>query len=407
MPGDAARVSRCRRRMISLASSCASSRGFRLISMRPVFSVGVGAVDADERGQALDVGVLQDRRRPACCWQLAPSRSNDTVCGASVMRLDQAGVLHREEALGDRRCRAARSARACRARPAGSAPGGRAPSQRRGRSGRSACRTSAAPSASSLLALLALRAWRWRSSCAHIIGTRVSDTTAEIRMVTASVTANSRNSRPTTSPMNSSGISTAISDTVSEMMVKPICAEPFSAACERRLALLDVARDVLDHHDRVVDHEAGGDGQRHQRQVVEADSPAGTSRRACRPATAAPTGSGSSSRAGCAGTAKITSTTSTTASSSSISHVVHRGADGRACGRSAPATSSDGGRVALQRRQQRLDAVDHGDDVGAGLALDVEDDRLASCSPRRRAGCSPALASTLATSRRRTGAPFR
>jgi hypothetical protein len=59
----------------------------------------------------------------------------------------------------------------------------------------------------------------------------VSDTTAEIRMVMASVTANSRNSRPTTSPMNSSGISTAMSDTVSEMMVKPICVAPLKAAC--------------------------------------------------------------------------------------------------------------------------------------------------------------------------------
>ena len=71
----------------------------------------------------------------------------------------------------------------------------------------------------------------WRRSLAHIIGTRVSDTTAEIRIVTASVMANSRNSRPTTSRMNRSGISTAISETVSEMMVKPICSEPFSAAC--------------------------------------------------------------------------------------------------------------------------------------------------------------------------------
>ena len=35
---------------------------------------------------------------------------------------------------------------------------------------------------------------------------------------------------PTTSPMNRSGIKTAISDTVSEMMVKPICAEPLIAA---------------------------------------------------------------------------------------------------------------------------------------------------------------------------------
>ncbi len=38
----------------------------------------------------------------------------------------------------------------------------------------------------------------------------------------------------------------------------------------RRLAVLDVARDVLDHHDRVVDDEAGRDRQRHQAQVVQA-----------------------------------------------------------------------------------------------------------------------------------------
>ena len=37
-----------------------------------------------------------------------------------------------------------------------------------------------------------------------------------------------------------------------------------------RQTLLDVACDVLDHDDGVVDHEAGGDGQRHQGQVVEA-----------------------------------------------------------------------------------------------------------------------------------------
>ena len=41
-------------------------------------------------------------------------------------------------------------------------------------------------------------------------------------MVTARVTANSRNRRPTTSCMNNSGMSTAISETVKEMMVKPI-----------------------------------------------------------------------------------------------------------------------------------------------------------------------------------------
>jgi hypothetical protein len=39
-------------------------------------------------------------------------------------------------------------------------------------------------------------------------------------MVPSSGMANSRNSRPTTSPMNSNGCSTAISELASEMMVK-------------------------------------------------------------------------------------------------------------------------------------------------------------------------------------------
>ncbi|MNX94132.1 hypothetical protein D3C86_1263530 [compost metagenome] len=68
------------------------------------------------------------------------------------------------------------------------------------------------------------------SNRAHIIGVRVRETTREIRIATASVMANSRNSRPTTSAMNSSGISTAISDNVREIRVKPICLAPLSAA---------------------------------------------------------------------------------------------------------------------------------------------------------------------------------
>ena len=64
-----------------------------------------------------------------------------------------------------------------------------------------------------------------------MVGVSVSETTAETRMATLSVMANSRNSRPTMSPMKSSGISTAMSDTVSDTMVKPICSEPLRAAC--------------------------------------------------------------------------------------------------------------------------------------------------------------------------------
>ena len=46
--------------MISVAVALRSSRGFRLIWMRPLLMRGVGAVDADERGQARDVRVLQN-----------------------------------------------------------------------------------------------------------------------------------------------------------------------------------------------------------------------------------------------------------------------------------------------------------------------------------------------------------
>ena len=49
-----------------------------------------------------------------------------------------------------------------------------------------------------------------------------------------------------------------------------------AGAVERGLqrlgALLQVAHDVLDHDDGVVDDEAGADGQRHQRQVVEGEA---------------------------------------------------------------------------------------------------------------------------------------
>ena len=62
------------------------------------------------------------------------------------------------------------------------------------------------------------------------MGTSVRDTAAEMTMVTARVIANSWNNRPTISPMKSSGMRAAISDTVNEMMVKPICRDPLSAA---------------------------------------------------------------------------------------------------------------------------------------------------------------------------------
>lgn len=69
-----------------------------------------------------------------------------------------------------------------------------------------------------------------RNSSEHIIGVRVSEMTAEIVIETASTTANSLNTLPTTPPMNSSGMNTASSEAVMLMIVNPICLAPRSAA---------------------------------------------------------------------------------------------------------------------------------------------------------------------------------
>jgi len=53
---------------------------------------------------------------------------------------------------------------------------------------------------------------------------------AETMIVIDSVTANSRNRRPMMPPISSSGISTAISDTLIETMVKAISRLPLIAA---------------------------------------------------------------------------------------------------------------------------------------------------------------------------------
>ena len=62
------------------------------------------------------------------------------------------------------------------------------------------------------------------------MGVSVTDTTPEIRIATQIVTENSRNRRPSTPPMNSTGMNTAASDSVIETMEKPISREPTSEA---------------------------------------------------------------------------------------------------------------------------------------------------------------------------------
>src|SRR5262249_57058035 len=69
-----------------------------------------------------------------------------------------------------------------------------------------------------------------RTKWAQIIGVSVSETTVETAIANASVTENSRNTRPTRPVMNNSGIKAAIRETLIEITVKPICRATSSSA---------------------------------------------------------------------------------------------------------------------------------------------------------------------------------
>ena len=55
--------------------------------------------------------------------------------------------------------------------------------------------------------------------------------TNETRMAVESVTANSRNNRPTMPPMSRIGVNTATNETLIERTVNPTSRAPWSAAC--------------------------------------------------------------------------------------------------------------------------------------------------------------------------------
>jgi len=64
----------------------------------------------------------------------------------------------------------------------------------------------------------------------HSIGASVSETSAETAIDAVTVRANSRNRRPMIPPMSSSGMNTAISETLMDSTVKPISRDPLMAA---------------------------------------------------------------------------------------------------------------------------------------------------------------------------------
>ena len=206
------------------------------------------------------------------------------------------------------------------------------------------------------------------------IGTSVSETNAETRIASDTMTANSWNSRPITPGMKKIGMNTATSEIEIEMMVKPTSREPRSAAWNGGIALLDVAHDVLEHHDGVVDDQADRERDAEQRDVVERVAEAPTA------ATTAPISETGSDSVGMSVATKrrrnrkITSTTSTMVPSS-VSFT--------SCSASRIETERSLTRLIAHRlRQLRLEArqrgahgVDHLHRVGVGLAQHGQRDR--------------------------------
>ena len=211
-----------------------------------------------------------------------------------------------------------------------------------------------------------------RSIRLHIIGVSVSDTIADTTTAMVSVSANSRNMRPTRPVMNSSGMNTAISDSVSEMMVKPISLAPLSAAWNglspssmwrTMFSIITIASSTtkpVPMVSAISDRLSSENPQNHITPNV-AISDSGSATPAMMVARMV--------------RRKMNTTriTSADAEHQRELHVADRGADG--VGGVVHDGELDAGRErALQPRQLALDALHGLDHVGAGLALDVDDD---------------------------------
>jgi hypothetical protein len=107
---------------------------------------------------------------------------------------------------------------------------------------------------------------------AHIIGVVVNEMTSETRIAIESVIENSRNRRPTMPPISRIGMNTAISDSVIESTVKPTSRDPASAASMRGMPAS--MRRWMFSRTTIASSTTnpGGDGQRHQRKVVDREA---------------------------------------------------------------------------------------------------------------------------------------
>ena len=110
-----------------------------------------------------------------------------------------------------------------------------------------------------------------RRSRAHIAGVTVSETAAEIEIAAPSVSAISRNRRPTMPPMKRIGSKHGEQRERDRYDREADLLASFERRVDRSRPFLEQSHDVLGDHDRVVDDEARRDGERHQREHVQAE----------------------------------------------------------------------------------------------------------------------------------------
>ena len=115
-------------------------------------------------------------------------------------------------------------------------------------------------------------ACRGFSRIAHRAGLSVSELSAERIVETAIVRANWRKNCPVMPVMNTQGRNTQVSTRPMAISGAGDLGHGLVGGRARRQPLLDVVLGGLDHHDRVVDHDADGQHQPEQRERVEAEA---------------------------------------------------------------------------------------------------------------------------------------
>ena len=149
-------------------------------------------------------------------------------------------------------------------------------------------------------------------------------------------------------------------------------ARAFERCLEWSLAILDVAVDVLDHHNGIVDHETDRDGKRHQRNVIETEIEQihrreraeqrerhRDARNECRPEIAQEQKDDQHDQADGEHEREL--------------DIVHRGADHH-CAVENHVDLHGRRHVGGEPRQPGLDLIDGLDDVDAGLLEDIQQD---------------------------------